>query len=252
MGPHLAAHFVKATLQLLQYNRVIEPALSPSPRSKRHVLGRLAWLVVGGLAPGTAPCADTTKEFWPELQAFWRLNPSTQLLFNPAPTRSRDSDERTAVDWGLYVDYRAPKDPASYRIGYVYSVSDPNTASRTIEHRVVLDFNYRWKIGEAGQLIDRTRVDLRDKAGSTSQRLRNRLQYEYEMQLGDRPFVPYTNLELYYDTRYDTINRYKFELGATFVFSPLVDLTPYYSRQTDTQPRRTNVNALGLLLALHF
>ena len=145
-----------------------------------------------------------------------------------------------------------PKAPISYRLGYVYSVSNPEASSRSIEHRIVADFNYRWKIGEAGQLTDRTRVDLRNQESGTSQRLRNRLQYEYEIQLGGRPFVPYTNLELYYDTRYDTIARYKFELGATFVFSPLVELSPYYARQTDTQPRRTDINALGLLLALHF
>lgn len=233
----------------------IEERRAPG-RVQRPAHTRAALLLVAGVAasvPDVTRAADTTKEFWPELQAWWRLNPSTQLLFNPAPTRSSESDDRTAVDWGFYVDYRVPRDPASYRIGYVYSVSDPNTpASRTIEHRVVLDFNYRWKIGGTGQLIDRTRLDLRNKEGSTSQRLRNRLQYEVEMALGGRPFVPYTNFELYYDTRYDTVARYKFELGATVVFSPMVDLTPYYGRQTDTQPRRTNVNALGLLLGLHF
>jgi len=200
-----------------------------------------------------AGAAENTKEFWPELQAWWRLNPSTQLLFNPAPTRSRDSDDRTAVDWGLYLDYRVPKDPASYRIGYVYSINDPDAArSRSIEHRIVMDFNYRWKIGEAGQLIDRTRLDLRDKEGSTSQRLRNRVQYEYESRLGELGFVPYGNLELYYDTRFDAIARYKLELGATFVFSPQVELTPYYGRQTDTKPQRQYINALGLMLGLRF
>ena len=219
---------------------------------RRQAFDRWALLVLGGLAPGTAPCADTTKEFWPELQVFWRLSPSTQVLFNPAPTRSKESDERTAVDWGLYVDVRAPKEPASYRIGYVYSVSDPNAPTSQIEHRIVLDYNYRWKIGDAGQLTDRTRIDLRNKEGNTSQRLRNRLQYEYETRLGEVPFVPTASFELYYDTRYHKIARHKFELGATFVFSPLVDLTPYYGRQTDTQPRRANVDALGLVLALHF
>ena len=116
----------------------------------------------------------------------------------------------------------------------------------------MLDYNYRWKIGAAGLLIDRTRVDLRNVEGSTSQRLRNRLQYEYEMQLGERSIVPYTNLELWYDTRYDGLSRYKIELGATFVFSPMADLTPYFARQTDIQPQRTNINALGLTLAFHF
>lgn len=208
---------------------------------------------ITSVASGAAGAAETTKEFWPELQAWWRLSPSTQLLFNPAPTRSRESDERTAVDWGLYLDYRAPNDPASYRVGYVYSVSNPtNAQSRSTENRIVLDYNYRWKIGEAGQLTDRTRLDLRDQEGATSQRLRNRLQYEVESRLGEMPFVPYGNIELYYDTRYDTIARYKFELGATFIFSTQVELTPYLGWQTDTQPQRQNVKALGMMLALRF
>ena len=219
-------------------------------------LHSLAHLVTGGVAcalAGVAAAAETTKEFWPELQAWWRLNPRTQLLFNPAPTRSKDSDERSAVDWGLYLDYRVPHDPASYRIGYVYSINDPDAPqSRTTEHRIVMDFNYRWKLGEAGLLTDRTRLDLRDKEGSTSQRLRNRVQYEYESKLGELGFVPYTNFEIYYDTRYDAISRYKFELGASVIFSAQVELTPYYGRQTDTKPRRQNINALGLMLALRF
>lgn len=215
--------------------------------------GRIIFVVaaVATAAPGIAAATDFDHEFWPELQLFWRLDPSTQLLFNPAPTRSRESDSRTAVDWGFYLDYRAPKDPASYRIGYVYSVSDPQ-GTREIEHRIVLDFNYRWKFGDALQLIDRTRVDLRDKEGTTSQRLRNRVQIEYETQLGSLGLVPYTNVEAYYDTRYDAIARWKFELGATVVFSPTADLTPYWGRQTDTKPQRTNVSAFGLLLALRF
>lgn len=226
--------------------RLDRPVTLAPPRRGALIAATLAAAV-----PGIAHATDFDHEFWPELQVFWRLDPGTQLLFNPAPTRSRDSDSRTAVDWGLYVDYRAPKDPASYRIGYVYSVSDPQ-GDRQIEHRIVLDFNYRWKLGEAWQLIDRTRVDLRDKEGSTSQRLRNRVQVEYETTLGGYGFVPYSNLEAYYDTRFDAVARWKFEFGATVVFSPQVELTPYWGRQTDTKPQRTNVSALGLLLALRY
>jgi hypothetical protein len=124
--------------------------------------------------------------------------------------------------------------------------------SARTEQRIVLDFNYRWQIGASGQLSDRTRLDLRDREGTTSQRLRNRVQYEFESTLGELGFVPYSNLEIYYDTRYDGIARYKFELGATFVFSPQVELKPYYGRQIDTKPVHTYINALGLTLVLRF
>jgi hypothetical protein len=221
--------------------------------STLHRLAQLAAVGVACALASSAAAAETTNEFWPELQAWWRLNPSTQLLFNPAPTRSKESDSRNAVDWGLYLDYRVPHDPASYRIGYVYSINDPDAPqSRSTENRIVMDFNYRWKIGDAGLLTDRTRLDLRDKEGHSSQRLRNRVQYEYESKLGGLGFVPYGNVELYYDTRYDAIARYKFELGATVIFSPEVELTPYYGRQTDTEPQRHHINAFGLMLAVRF
>jgi hypothetical protein len=202
------------------------------------------------LGPGALCAAETTKEFWPELQLWWRLNPGTQLLFNPAPTRMRETDDRSGIDWGFYVDHRVPKAPGSWRAGYVYSVTDPQ-GSRREENRIVLDYNHRWRFGNAWQLIDRTRLDLRDQEGNTSQRLRNRVQLEYEMKWAERGFVPYSNLELFYDTRYDAIARYKGELGATLVFSEQVDVTLYYGRQTDIKPQRRNVDALGLMLALH-
>lgn len=207
------------------------------------------------LGPGAVCAAETSREFWPELQVWWRLSPSTQLLFNPAPTRSRETDERSGIDWGFYVDHRVPKAPGSVRAGYVYSVTDPSTPqeSKREEHRIVLDYSHRWKFGQAWQLIDRTRLDLRNQEGKgSSQRLRNRVQLEVETKLAELSLVPYGNFELFYDTRYDTIARYKAELGATLVFSEQADITLYFGRQTDTKPQRQNINALGLLLALHF
>lgn len=83
---------------------------------------RLALLVgglVASLVPAIAQGADTTSETWPELQVFARLNDSTRRLLNPAPTRSRETDDRTGIDYCEYVDYSEPKAAASYRIGCV-------------------------------------------------------------------------------------------------------------------------------------
>ena len=219
----------------------------------RRLLRLAAGLVASG-ASAIAHGADTSSEFWPELQVFVRLNDSTRLLLNPAPTRSRETDERTGVDYGVYLDYRELKAAGSYRIGYVHSITEPSTSqeSKSAENRIVLDYSHRWKIGTAGLLTDRTRLDLRDKEGSTSQRLRNRVQVEYETQAGELPLVPYANLELFYDTRFDAIARFKAELGATLVASSQAEITLYVGRQTDTKPERRNINALGLLLTLHF
>ena len=215
----------------------------------------MAWkprrlLRVGAVAcvlPAVAQGAESSSEAWPELQVFIRLNETTQLLLNPAPTRSRDTDHRTGVDYGIYLDHRRQGAPGSYRIGYVRSLSDG-----AAENRIVLDYTHRWKPAPAVLLTDRTRLDLRNKEGTSSQRLRNRVQLEYETHLAALPVVPYANLEIYYDTRYDAFARLRAEAGATFVFSERADLTLYLARQTDTRPQRTSVNALGTTLALHF
>jgi hypothetical protein len=208
-------------------------------------------LVAGVLASATAS-AETHTEAWPELQLWYRFDPTARLLFNPAPTHSRESDDRSSIDWGVYLDYRPLKDPASYRIGYVYSISEPTAQGRRTENRIVLDYTYSWVPGHALKLLNRVRLDLRDRQGESSQRLRDRVQLEYETQVGELPVVPYANFELVYDTRYDAVARYKGEAGATFAFSPQADLTLYLGRQTDTQPSRVNVNAVGVVLGLHF
>jgi len=218
------------------------------PRRLLRVLGAVACAL-----PAIAQGAESSSEAWPELQVFIRLNETTQLLLNPAPTRSRETDDRTGVDYGIYLDQRRRGAPGSYRIGYVRSLSDPSGSSfDAAENRIVLDYTHRWRPAQAVLLTDRTRLDLRNKEGTSSQRLRNRVQLEYETRLAALPVVPYANLEIYYDTRYDAFARLRAEAGATFVFSESADLTLYLARQTDTRPQRSSVNALGTTLALHF
>jgi hypothetical protein len=95
--------------------------------------------------------------------------------------------------------------------------------SASMENRSSRNYTYRCKIGTAGLLSDRRR--LRQQL---QQRLRNRLQLDLEMNAGELLVVPYANVELSYDTRYDALVTQKAELG-TDVFSPQVDVTLYVS-----------------------
>jgi Protein of unknown function (DUF2490) len=213
----------------------------------------LTLCVAGMTAPAASRAAESPTEFWPEVALLYRLNPRTRIMLNSAPNRSFDSGDKTTADYGLYLNYK-PNYRISYRIGYVYSVSQPSPPGENgvVENRIVLDYSYGWPIGRAGLLWDRTRIDLRDRNGEFSQRFRNRVRYQHDLRIGRLPVIAFADAELFYDTRFDALSRYKFQLGVTFMISPTVDLAPYIGRQIDTKPQEKSTNGLGIIMGLHF
>ena len=148
-----------------------------------------------GVACRNRPGRNPHSEFWPELDTWIRLNDATRLLLITNGTRDRDGGDQVNSEGQAYVDYRY-SDRISYRAGYVYSDTPPTTPDKghSIERRWVLDFNYNWKLDEATKLTNRLRTDLRDVAGDSSYRIRDRLKLEHETKLGRQTVTPYGNL----------------------------------------------------------
>jgi hypothetical protein len=196
--------------------------------------------------------ADTTSEFWPELDTWIRLNDATRLLLITDGTRSRDSGDRTNGEAQGFVDYRY-SDRISYRAGFVYSDTPPKEPGEghSIERRWVVDFSYNWKLDESTKLTNRIRTDLRDIAGNSSYRVRDRLKLEHETLIGRQAVTPYGNLEAYYDSRYDSVSRYRLEIGATTLLSKDIEVDLYLGRQRDTQPSDKYTNGIGITLSLY-
>ena len=115
-----------------------------------------------------------------------------------------DSGDKTNGTAALYVDYRM-NDPISWRVGYEYLNTLPDSLGQnnSVEHRVSLDFNYRWHLGDEVLMTDRTRLDARDIESVDSYRVRNRLRFERPFKLTHTTLTPYLNAEVYYDSRYD-------------------------------------------------
>jgi Protein of unknown function (DUF2490) len=212
---------------------------------------RLACIGMALALASRAARSDTTSDFLPELDIWIKLNKDTRVLLASDDTRDRDSGDRTKGQGAAYLDYRL-NDRISFRGGYMYSVTpatEPDE-SNSVEHRWILDTSYNWRLSDAAKLTDRVRLDFRDIAGSYSQRIRDRLKLEYETHIGRQAVNPYGNIEAYYDTRYDTVSRYRLELGATTPLSNDIEIDLFLGRQRDTQPSTKFSTDIGITLTL--
>jgi Protein of unknown function (DUF2490) len=219
-----------------------------------HGLAMLLMAVSACLGLAGTAGADTRDEFWPELDLWFKLNDSFKLLAIAAGTRDRDTGDRTNGEGELFLDYRM-NEHISLRGGFDYARTIAQTPgeSDSVEHRYIFDFNYRWKFGDATELTDRTRTDLRTFADTSSYRIRNRLKLEHEVKFtGGGLTTPYASVEAYYDSRYDTVSRIRWEAGTTTPIGKRMALDLYLGRQHDSHPSTQNVNGLGVTLNAYF
>jgi hypothetical protein len=211
------------------------------------VFASIALALVAGAAR-----AEVSNEFWPELDTWIGLNNATRFLLMTGRTRDRDTGDRINSEAAAYLDYRY-SDRISYRAGYAYSDTPPANAgeSHSLERRWMVDFSYNWQFGDVTKLTDRVRVDLRNIDGASSTRIRDRLKMEFATHLGHQAVTPYGNLEVFYDTRYDAVSRYRLELGASTPLSKGIAIDLYVGRQRDTRPSNKYTNGIGLTLNLY-
>jgi hypothetical protein len=209
-------------------------------------------LVLGCIALVGAARAETSEEFWPELDLWYRFTDAWRLEYVSTGTRD-DSGDKTNGSAALYVDYRM-NDPISWRVGLQYQNTLPDSPGQnnTIEHRVSLDFNYRWHLGDAVLMTDRTRLDLRDIESVDSYRVRNRLRVERPFKLTRTTLTPYFNAEVYYDSRYDALSRLRLEAGSIVSLGKIWEADFYIGEQRNYQPTDKNTLALGITITGNF
>ena len=95
-------------------------------------------------------------------------------------------------------------------------------------------------------------------------RYRNRLTLEREFTFRERSYTPYTSVEGYYDSRFDTWNRNRYAFGIQVSLKrqgPLMHLLSlkknvvldfYFMRQNDSRSQPHHVNAIGVVTNLYF
>ncbi len=230
----------------------------------------LIFLVFGLGACHGLSAQESTAEFWPEIDTWFRLDPQWRVsVFVPISknleTKYREGSfivqgdyafgQGTLIHLRLFDENRAASiKPYLIRGGYLRGKSLGDQGEAYNEDMAFLEFHLRRPLQKNFLLTHRLRPELRwiDDTPSPSFRLRYRIMLEKEFRIKDISWVPYVNFEPYFDSRYDMINRYRLIGGGTASWSPKYALEGNFTYQYDSQSSVTHLYALNLILHLFF
>jgi hypothetical protein len=75
---------------------------------------------------------------------------------------------------------------------------------------------------------------------------------EKEVDRGRYSIVPYGSVEAYYDSRYDTVNRFRVIGGTSLAWSPRIALEGNITYQHDSRSSVAELYALNVILHAYF
>lgn len=214
---------------------------------------------------------DSSQEFWPEIDVWYKLTPSWRTSVLIPLSRNIETNYREG-SFVLQLDYSWGKskhglfmrmfddDQASriknnmIRGGYLSGRSLGDEGESFSENTAFGEFHYRIPYKGAFLVTHRLRTDFRwlGSENEFSQRLRYRLMIEKELKAKKVSIVPYINAEAYYDSRFNTINRFRGIVGTSISWSKRFAIEGNFTYQYDSQSSVTNLYATNLILHLYF
>lgn len=214
---------------------------------------------------GSALARDHDSEFVPEWNVFVKLSPQTRLFFLGDVTQGLSSDY-TEGEIGAHIDFtlkpilrRALRDEnwerdryLWVRAGYVASGDLDDRDEEPFTQTILLEATGRLELFANFWIVNRGRVDFRNIDGQGSERYRYRLGIERECTVGSVALVPYIEAEIFYDSRFDTVNRQLYQAGVEIGLTKRWRIEPYVARQNDSRSAKGNVNRFGLILKSYF
>jgi hypothetical protein len=204
--------------------------------------------------------SESVHEIWPEVDIYIPLAEKFRLFLLASEEKGAEGGTSHKAHIGIHLDYFRKKKwtlRAGYRYGFDVGEGDPFK-----EHRFLLEETYSKPLPRRFDFHFRSRQEFREVNGDFSMRFRERLRLERDYGFGKRSLVPYASGEVYYDTRYDTFNRFRLIAGVQFFFKKrdaallkvrkqkVIDL--YYAWQHDSRANPERVDALGIRFAVHF
>ena len=219
----------------------------------------------------TAAAQNTSFEFWPEADIWYRLSPSWRLSAFVPVTKYHESKYR---DLNIYLqaDYAWGKTKHIFqrrlmdenriqemkawlvRGGFMEGWSLGENAGNYTEDMLFAEIHRRIPIKGRVLLSHRFRTDLRwvGEDPAFSYRYRYRLMIERECYAGNFSIVPYINAEPYWDSRYLEFSRLRLIGGATASWVPRFAVESNITYQYDNTYSTTNLYALNLILHVFF
>jgi len=234
--------------------------------------GIIACIAAAALAGAAATAsAETSNQFWPELDGYFALSERTRLYLMATASRAEQAQgesgglSRQDMQAGVHLDVtltpRFRPDLAKgdwqrnrylwMRIGYRYgrSLGDLEERDPYRERRGIFELTGRTPPLAGGlEYVSRFRWDARDVNDVDSNRYRLRLQIEKSLSYKGRSLVPYVNAEAFYDTRYDAWTRERYQAGMEIQLNPNWRIEPSLAYQSDSRSTPDRINALGLVL----
>ncbi len=171
------------------------------------------------------------------------------MIGSASASRYRDSGTTYEGQVGIALDHRII-DWLSLRGGYRHALALDGSSFR--ENRGLMEQTIHLTVPARLGLDLRTREDLRWLDTGFSARFRERVTLHRDIDLVGYRLTPYFSAEVFFDTRYDQLNRYRLTVGASLPVKAPLSLEPYLTRQTDFIPSLQNTNALGLTAVLTF
>jgi hypothetical protein len=241
-----------------------------SARAAGRRLTLCAVIVVWAVSVSAAAGDEPSKEFWPEIDTWWRLSPAWRVsLFVPVSenleTHYREGNviPQADVAWGkstvdrrLMDEARARKMKAfMVRGGYLGGKSLDDQGEEYTERTIFSEFHVRIPIKGGFLISHRLRTDLRwlgEEDADFSNRWRYRLMVERELMAGRVSLVPFANGEAYYDSRYDTVNRVRLIGGTSVGWSRYYAIEANATYQYDSRSSASEILALNVILHVFF
>jgi hypothetical protein len=228
------------------------------PVHPKFVLGLASLL----LLPLYGQESDSTSEFWPEIDAFYKLN-STARIFGMY-TATRPENLRTYADGqtGIHLDLYGIKPLRKHRVvdfadesrgkfllirtGYLYS-HPKNQSGSSSEHMAIAEATGRAHLRGEVLLSIRNRLDLRWVEGAPRHRYRIRTKLERSFKIGRFDLTPYAHAEVFYDLRNREWTRFRYSAGGEWAITKWFVFEAYYLRQNTWASVPQFVNAAGLV-----
>ncbi len=200
--------------------------------------------------PLLLPCVlaraqTSTSEFFPELDAYARLNSHVRLFFQAKETREGGDPNQAelgpCIEFSMKPLVKLKKatvfdlDDAKSRslvwsIGYRYLPSPNKPTVNRLEPVVTFHFPVTGRI----LVTDRNRADLDWSNGSFTWRYRNRLTVERRFTIHSYHPGPYASVEPFYESQYAKWSSTNFYAGVLLPLGKHFQLDPYYEHENNT------------------